>query len=114
MTRAHASRDPRARAAAVDADALAAVLAAAEPTRLQILFLLGRRGRLCVGDIAREFTISRPAISHHLRVLKTSGLVQTERKGQAIYYEVRRARVIDTLRAMADSLEQCCPPRRST
>ena len=108
-TSADRPHDP---ATAVEPDALQAVLAAAEPTRLQILFLLGRRGRLPVGEIAREFTISRPAISHHLKVLKTSGLVQTKREGQAIYYEVRRARVIDTLRAMADALEQCCPPGR--
>lgn len=91
---------------------LEAVAAMAEPTRLQILFLLGRRGRLCVGDIARGFAVSRPAISHHLKVLRTTGLVRTERKGQAIYYTVQMARLIETLRALADSLERCCPSGR--
>jgi ArsR family transcriptional regulator, arsenate/arsenite/antimonite-responsive transcriptional repressor len=96
-----------------DEQALEAVLAAVEPTRLKILFLLGSRGRLCVGDIASGFKISRPAVSHHLKVLKSSGLVQTEREGQEIYYSVRVSRIVDTLRALADSLEHCCSPRKS-
>ncbi len=100
-------------ASPADERALQAVLAAVEPTRLKILFLLGNRGRLCVGDIASGFKISRPAVSHHLKVLKTSGLVQTEREGQEIYYAVRIDSIIDTLRALADSLEHCCSPARS-
>jgi len=100
-------------ASPADGQALEAVVAAFEPTRLKILFLLGKRGRLCVGDIASGFRISRPAVSHHLKVLKNSGLVQTEREGQEIYYAVRINRIIDTLRALADSLEHCCSPRRS-
>lgn len=100
--------------ATMDEEALQAVLAAIEPTRLKILFLLGRRQRMCVGDIASGFKISRPAVSHHLKVLKNSGLVQTEREGQEIYYAVRMNRIIGTLRALADAMERCCPPRRST
>ncbi len=96
-----------------DEQALEAVLAAVEPTRLKILFRLGNRGRLCVGDIASGFKISRPAVSHHLKVLKSSGLVETEREGQEIYYAVRVSRIVDTLRALADSLEHCCSPRKS-
>lgn len=94
-----------------DDRAVESVLAAVEPTRLRILFLLGNRGRLCVGDIAGGFRITRPAVSHHLKVLKNSGLVQTEREGQEIYYSVRMDRIVETLRALADSLERCCAPR---
>lgn len=95
-------------APAVDERALEAILAAVEPTRLKILFLVGQRGRLCVGDVAARFKISRPAISHHLKVLKTHGLVETEREGQEIYYSVRMEGVVKTLRTLADSLEACC------
>lgn len=86
-------------------------MAAAEPTRLSILFLLGNRGRMCVGDIAARFKASRPAISHHLKVLKTSDLVEAEREGQEIYYSVRIHRIVDTLRALATSLDECCASR---
>ncbi len=111
MTRQARIRTHPASEGTLDDRALEAVLAAVEPTRLKILFLLGNRGRLCVGDIASGFKITRPAVSHHLKVLKNSGLVQTEREGQEIYYAVRINRIIDTLRALADSLEHCCSPR---
>lgn len=84
------------------------VLAAVEPTRLKILFLIGERGRMCVGDIAGQFKISRPAISHHLKVLKTCGLVETEREGQEIYYSLCVGSVVDTLRTLADAMDACC------
>ncbi len=95
-------------AAAVSDRALEGVLAAVEPTRLKIMFLIGGRGRMCVGDIARQFKISRPAISHHLKVLKTYGLVATEREGQEIYYSMCMDGVVATLRTLADSIEACC------
>ena len=63
---------------------------------------------MCVGDIAARFKASRPAISHHLKVLKSSNLVETEREGQEIYYSVCMDRIVDTLRALADSLDRCC------
>jgi ArsR family transcriptional regulator len=95
-------------AGAFDERSLEAVLAMIEPTRCRILVLLGQRGPLCVGDIANGFKISRPAISHHLKILKSSGLVETEREGQEIYYTARIDRITGTLRALADSLEACC------
>lgn len=84
------------------------MLAALEPTRIQILFLLGRHRRMCVGDIAGHFRVSRPAISHHLKVLKLSGVLETEREGQQIYYSLSKTRIIATLRRLADELERCC------
>ena len=71
--------DRAATASAVSDKALEAILATAEPTRLKILFLIGPRGRMCVGDIAARFKISRPAILHHLKVLKTYDLVDGAR-----------------------------------
>jgi DNA-binding transcriptional ArsR family regulator len=56
--------------------------AIADPTRRQILGML--RGRAyTVGEIAGNFRTSRPAISKHLRVLRTAGLVVTKRQGTA-------------------------------
>ncbi len=96
-------------AAAFDERSLEVVLATIEPTRCRILAVLAQRGRLCVGDVAKCFKVSRPAISHHLKVLKTSGLVETEREGQEIYYSARIDRITGLLRRLADSLEACCP-----
>ncbi len=94
----------------IDRDVLEAVLAAVEVNRLQIILMLGERGPMCVGDIASEFRITRPAISHHLKVLKHAGLVQAEKTGQEVHYSIRRDRLVATLRALTDGIEQCCPP----
>jgi len=56
--------------------------AIADPTRREILNLL-RAGPSTVGDIAANFRASRPAISRHLRRLRSAGLVATKREGTA-------------------------------
>jgi DNA-binding transcriptional ArsR family regulator len=56
--------------------------AIADPTRREILKLL-RHGRLTVGEIAANFRTSRPAISKHLRLLRTAGLVVSSKDGTA-------------------------------
>ena len=61
--------------------------ALADETRRQILDFL-RTGPRTSGEIADQFQSSWPTVSRHLAVLRASGLVVTERKGQAIYYEL--------------------------
>jgi DNA-binding transcriptional ArsR family regulator len=60
----------------------AAFRAIADPTRREILGLL-RGGPRTVGEIASNFRTSRPAISKHLRLLRSAGLVATEKSGAA-------------------------------
>jgi DNA-binding transcriptional ArsR family regulator len=86
---------------------LETISALADRKRLQILCLLGEQGRTCVGDIADHFRVTRPAISHHLKILKSTGIVHSERVGQAMYYWVDMGRLVDMLRGLADALEQC-------
>jgi len=96
----------------LDATILKVLAALADRTRLQILFLLGEQGRLCVGDIAANFRISRPAISHHLKVLKDVGVLKSEKVGQEVYYWVDCRNLVAKLRDLADTLESHCqlPP----
>ena len=61
--------------------------ALADETRRSILEYL-RAGPRTSGDIAAQFHSSWPTISRHLAVLRAGGFVVTERKGQAIYYEL--------------------------
>lgn len=77
-----------------------------DPTRLELLSLLARHGRLSVGTIASHFRISRPAISHHLKILKDAGVVQYEKVGQEGIYWFDRPRLVADLRAMADEIER--------
>jgi DNA-binding transcriptional ArsR family regulator len=54
--------------------------AIADPTRREILGML-RGGWQTVGEIAGKFRMSRPAISKHLRLLRSAGLVVTQKEG---------------------------------
>lgn len=79
-----------------------------DPIRMQIILLLGHGQALNVGDITTRFRISRPAISHHLKVLKDAGIVQNEKNGQEVYYHLNCNCLIVGLRQIADSIENCC------
>jgi DNA-binding transcriptional ArsR family regulator len=61
--------------------------AAAEPTRRRILQLLAPGGRT-VTDIAEQFPVTRSAISQHLLVLESAGLVTAEKVGRQRIYRV--------------------------
>jgi len=61
--------------------------ALSDPTRLAILRAL-LRGELQAGEIAAAFPVSRPAISHHLKVLSEAGLVRMRRRAQSRLYSV--------------------------
>ncbi|HEX9797020.1 MAG TPA: autorepressor SdpR family transcription factor [Anaerolineales bacterium] len=65
----------------------AAFKAVADATRRRILQLLRDRD-LAAGDIAAEFDISWPSISHHLKVLREADLVLVERQGQELIYSL--------------------------
>ena len=65
-----------------------ALRAIAEPNRRRILELVGARER-SAGEIAAEFAITRPAVSQHLTVLKSAGLVNERREGTKRLYSVR-------------------------
>ena len=59
--------------------------ALADPSRRRILELLSD-GEMTAGDIAANFDIAKPSVSHHLNILKAAGLVSDERRGQNIVY----------------------------
>lgn len=63
-----------------------------DPTRLKILWILCH-SKECVSDIAAAVGMSRAVVSHHLKLLRKSDLVNAERVGQEIHY------------SLADSLE---------
>jgi ArsR family transcriptional regulator, arsenate/arsenite/antimonite-responsive transcriptional repressor len=77
-----------------------------DPLRLQLLFVLGPLGRSNVGDITSHFRVSRPGISHHLKVLKDAGVVHSEKVGQEVFYWVDDDYVIANLRRLADAAER--------
>jgi len=64
------------------------VLAAlADPTRREVFERL-RQGPRSVSELASSLPVSRPAVSQHLKVLKTAGLVRDRPQGTRHYYEI--------------------------
>ncbi|BAU55797.1 Transcriptional repressor SdpR [Mucilaginibacter gotjawali] len=58
-----------------------------DPTRREILELLKEKD-LTAGEIADQFNISKPSISHHLDLLRQAGLVVSVKEGQFIFYSL--------------------------
>jgi ArsR family transcriptional regulator, arsenate/arsenite/antimonite-responsive transcriptional repressor len=65
--------------------------ALADPARLRLMSLVASHpgGEACVCDLADAFDLSQPTISHHLKVLHDSGLLDREKRGVWVYYRAR-------------------------
>ncbi|RKN08447.1 ArsR family transcriptional regulator [Streptomyces radicis] len=81
--------------------------AIADPVRREILVML-RHTRLSAGEIAERFSVSRPAVSRHLRVLRESGLVTDEADGRRRLYALDPSRLAQ-LTAWLAQFEQPSP-----
>lgn len=66
--------------------------AIADPNRRAIIGLLARQP-LTIGTVARNFTISRPAVSRHIKILAEAGLVTLHSRGRERYCEARLERL---------------------
>lgn len=75
-------RDPRTLAAAGDL-----LRALAAPVRISIVLQLLEHAR-CVHDLVDALGVTQPLISQHLRVLKSAGVVEGERKGREVLYSL--------------------------
>ena len=65
----------------------------ADPTRLKLLGLLAQQKKpnaLCVNALACRLGVTQSAVSQHLRVLKSVGLIKGERRGYRIHYFISR------------------------
>src|ERR1043165_7758000 len=91
-----------------DPERLAGVLKAlADPARLRLLSLIQSSpdGEACVCDLTAPLGLSQPTVSHHLRILTESGLLEREKRGVWAYYRL----VPSAIATIADLLT---PPRQ--
>ncbi len=69
-----------------------------DPIRLQLVDVLRKHaGKVCVCELVPLFEVSQPTLSHHLKVLRQAGMVDSERQGLWAYYYV-----------VPDSLKELC------
>jgi DNA-binding transcriptional ArsR family regulator len=79
--------------------------ALADPTRRQILHLLGR-GEMTAGQLAERFDLTKPSMSHHFAVLKDADLIESRREGQQIWYSLNTTVMQDLLTWALDLVER--------
>jgi ArsR family transcriptional regulator len=73
-----------------EAERMAAVAKAlGDPIRLQLVDVLRKHaGKVCVCELTPLFDVGQPTVSHHLKVLRQAGIVDSERRGLWAYYYV--------------------------
>ena len=71
--------------------------ALSDNTRREILSLLSS-GSMTAGEIGEKFSMTGATISHHLAVLRETGLISDEKKGKYIYYELNTSMIDDLMR----------------
>ena len=80
--------------------------ALSDPIRREILNLL-KKGRMPAGEITAHFSVSAPAISRHLSVLKEADLIRDTREGKFIFYENNTSVLEETMLWLADLKGDC-------
>ncbi|UNK18352.1 metalloregulator ArsR/SmtB family transcription factor [Paenibacillus sp. N3/727] len=79
-----------------------------DPVRQQIIGLLIDKESLNVTQIAEHIPMSRPTVSHHLKVLRQAGLLQAQKKGTELYYRLDFQDAIELLKQLVLFVEEEC------
>ena len=80
-----------------------------DENRQHIVMQLLETYKLSVNDIADATPISRPAVSHHLKILRDAGLVQVERQGTQRLYHISDSAIsqVELMERLAAALREC-------
>ena len=73
--------------------------------RQRILLTFEPGERLNVGQIANVSTLSRSAVSHHLKILREAGVLQSHKEGKEVFFWVNKTFLQETLRNVLDYIE---------
>lgn len=79
-----------------------------DTNRQDIILLLNEKGELTVNDITEQSNLSRPAISHHLKLLKNQGIVTMEKRGTERYYSLTLEETVQSLKKLVQYIEEDC------
>lgn len=75
-----------------------------DPVRLKLAAQIAAVDEACVCDLTPQFSQSDSTISHHLKVLRDAGLVDSQRRGTWVYYRIRPS-ALAVLRRVLSSLQ---------
>lgn len=77
--------------------------ALADKKRLEIIYQLTKKGRICVGDMCDNFGMKQSKLSYHLKILLEADLIKRETEGTWSYYELNQ---VEINKLISDNL--CC------
>ncbi len=70
--------------------------------RQRILLTFEKGERLTVGQVAAVSTLSRPAVSHHLKILRQAGVLVAEKSGKEVFISINKDVLAESLDAVRD------------
>jgi len=70
--------------------------------RQRILLTFERGERLNVGQIVEVSTLSRSAVSHHLKILREAGVLQSQKEGKEVYFWINRDFLIEAMETVVE------------
>ena len=77
-------------------------VALGDPQRQRILLTFAPGGKLNVTQIVSASTLSRTAISHHLKVLRQAGALKSEKVGKEVYYWIDKEKITQVMQRVLD------------
>ncbi|UOQ48838.1 metalloregulator ArsR/SmtB family transcription factor [Gracilibacillus caseinilyticus] len=88
-------------------------LALADPIRQDIIMILTKHEKLNVSQILEHSSMSRSAISHHLKILRQANLVNANKKGTEIFYSLHIEDAVPQLKAFLNTTEKIMASKTS-
>lgn len=82
--------------------------ALSDPARQDIILMLAEKEPLSVNEIVEQSNLSRPAISHHLKIMRDNHLVKIDQKGTQRYYSLSLDQSVQQLKQLIDIVESEC------
>ncbi|MEK4109439.1 ArsR family transcriptional regulator [Paenibacillus sp. DS2363] len=79
-----------------------------DPVRQRIISLLIDQESMNVSQIAEHVPMSRPTVSHHLKILRQSGLLSVQKKGTEMYYKLEFNDAIELIKQLVHLVEVEC------
>ncbi len=81
-----------------------------DPTRLLLIACLAKCGRHCsVSEVAECCSVDMSVVSRHLSMLEKAGILESTKQGRTVFYRVQFQSFVQSLRDLADAVEDCCP-----
>lgn len=89
-------------------ECLALLRTFSDETRQEIIKLFAIKKEWRANDVAENFTLSRPTISHHLNLMKRAKILNSRKNGKEIYYSFNKKYAVKLLTSILNSIKKSC------